>query len=79
MGSKCFKKKFYAGNKPIKIGDLNVDNIVISKLVKTKTNSKYCIRYLDKVIKPLILIMPNMLSYVKHLKLKKEIKIKTIN
>ena len=35
-------RKFYA--------DVNVDNIVISKLLKTKTNSKYLIGYLDKVI-----------------------------
>ena len=33
--------------KPIKIWDLNVDNIVILKLVITKTNSKYLITYLN--------------------------------
>ena len=31
--------------KPIKIWDVNVGNIVISKLFKTKTNSKYVIGY----------------------------------
>ena len=31
--------------KTIKIGDVNVDNKVISKLVKTKTNSTYLIGY----------------------------------
>ena len=31
----------------IKIWDINVDNIVISNLVKTKTNYKYLICYLD--------------------------------
>ena len=31
------KEKFYAAKEPIKIWDVNVDNIVISKLVKTKT------------------------------------------
>ena len=36
-------KSFYASKKPIKIWDVNVDNIVVSKLVKTKTNSKYLI------------------------------------
>ena len=45
-------------------------NIVISKLFKTKANSKYCIRHLDKVIKPLILIMPNRLIYAKTFKVK---------
>ena len=33
--------------KPIKIWDVNVDNIVISKLVETKNNSKYFVEYLD--------------------------------
>ena len=61
--------------KTLKIWDVNVDNIVISKLVKTKTNSKYLIGYLDKDIRPLVLIMPKM-DMLKHLKLKKEIKIK---
>ena len=64
--------------KTLKIWDVNVDNIVISKLVKTKTNSKYLIGYLVKDIRPLVLIMPKM-DMLKHLKLKKEIKIKTIN
>ena len=30
------KENFYAAKNPIKIWDVNVDNIVISKLVKTK-------------------------------------------
>ena len=34
------KENFYNAKKPIKVSDVNVDNIVISKLVKTKTNSK---------------------------------------
>ena len=33
-------KKFYVAKRPIKVYDVNVDNIVISKLAKTKTNSK---------------------------------------
>ena len=39
--------------------------IYISKLVKTKTNSRYLIGYLDKDIRPLVLIMPKMSEYVK--------------
>ena len=35
------KEKFYAGKKPIQISDVNVDNIISSKLVQTKTNSKH--------------------------------------
>ena len=64
-------EKFYATNKPIKIWDINVDNIGISKLVKTKTNSKYFIGYLDHyrtIIGPLVLIMPRMSGYAKTFK-----------
>ena len=53
------KENFDAAKKPIKIWDINVDNIVVSKLVETKTNSKYLIGIkFDKAIKPLVLIMP---------------------
>ena len=58
---------------------VNVDNIVISKLVETKSNFNYLIGYLDKAVRPLVLIMPRKSEYVKILKLNKEIKIKTIN
>ena len=51
------KERFYAAKEPIKIWNVKVDNIVTSKLVKTKTNSKYCIGYLDKAIRLLGLIM----------------------
>ena len=37
------KETFYAAKKPIKTWDVNFDSIVTSKLVKTKTNSKYLI------------------------------------
>ena len=43
----------------------NIDNIVISKLVTTKTNSKYLVGYLVKAIRPLVLIMLKMSGYVK--------------
>ena len=56
--------------KPINIWDGNVDNIVISKLVKTKTNSKYLIGYLDKIIRPLVLVLPKKSGYVKTFKVK---------
>ena len=64
------KEKFYAAKRPTKIWDVNVDNIVISKLVKTKTNSKYSIGCLDKIIRSLVLIMPKMSGYVKTFKVK---------
>ena len=58
----CCKKR------PIKIWDDNVDNNFISKLVKTQSNSKYLIKYLDKAIRPLVLIMPKRIGYVNILK-----------
>ena len=48
--------------------DVKFDNIVISKLVKTKSNSRYLIEYLDKYTRPLVLIMPKMSEYFKTLK-----------
>ena len=52
------------------IWDVNADNIVISKLLKTKTNSKYLIAYLDKAVRPLVLILPKMEGYIKTFKVK---------
>ena len=59
--------------RPIKIWDVNFDNIVISKLVKTKTNSKYLIGYLNKAIRQLVLIIPKMSGYVKTFKVEDKI------
>ena len=50
--------------------------------MKAKTNSKYCIGYLDKAVRPMVLIMPKISGYLKlsrNLKLKKEIKTKPLN
>ena len=44
------KKKFFTVKRPIKNWDVNVDGTVISKLLKTKTNSKSLIGFLDKTI-----------------------------
>ena len=63
--TKIAKENFYAAKKRIKIWDVNVDNKVISKLVKTKTKSKYLIGYSEKDIRPLVLIMPKTSGYVK--------------
>ena len=49
----------------MKIWDVNVDNIVIPKLIKTKTN---LIEYLDKDIRPLVFILIKMSGYVKTFK-----------
>ena len=63
--TKVSKETFYGAKKPINIWDVNVDNIVVSKLIKTNNNSKYLIEYLDEVIKPLVLILPKMSGYIK--------------
>ena len=65
---KIAKEKFYASRKSIKIWDVNVNNLVISKLAKTKHNSKYLTGYLDKYIRPLVLIMPKLCGYVRTFK-----------
>ena len=67
------KEKFYAAKRPIKFWGVNVDNIVISKLFKTKSNFKYFIGYLDKDMRALVLIMPKMIGYVENFKVDDEI------
>ena len=54
--------------------NFNVDNIVISKLVETRTNSKHLAEYLDNVVRSFVLVLPKMSGY-----LKLKTKIKTIN
>ena len=66
------KERFYSAKRPIKTWKVNVDNIVISKFVNTKTTSKYLIGYLDKTIRPLVLKMPKMSGYVKTFKVKEK-------
>ena len=59
--TKVANRKFHGSKKSIEIGDVGVgDVIVISKLVETKNNSKYLIRYLDQFIKLLVFILPKM-------------------
>ena len=57
------KERFYAAKNPINIWDVNTDTIVISKLIETKSNSKYFIGYLGKIITALVLIMPKMSGF----------------
>ena len=68
------KEKFYAAKQTIKIWNVNIDNIVVSKLVETKTNSSLLIgiKY-DKTIKQLASIMPKMSGYVKTFKVEDKI------
>ena len=50
----------------------------MSKLIETKNNSKYLIGYLDRVIRLLVLTLPEMSGYVKRFK-DQEIKMEIIN
>ena len=68
----------YGAKRPVIVWDVNIDNIVISKLVKTKTNPNYLIRYLDKVIRPLVSILSKMSGYVKTFKVEDKDKDKSI-
>ena len=70
FGGKNSKRKVLCSKKPVKVWDVHADNIVISKLVKTKTNSRYYIGYLGKAIRPLVPIIPKMSKYVKIFKVK---------
>ena len=56
--------------KTIRICNVYVNDIVISKLVETENNSKYLIGNLDKVIRPLVLILIKLNGYVKIFKVK---------
>ena len=71
---KIVKKKFYAARKTYKIWNVNVDNIVVLKLVEKKTSSKYLIGIIiHKATKPLVLIMPKMSRCVKTFKVEDRI------
>ena len=54
------KENLYAAKSHMKIWDVNIDNILISKLVSSKTNFKFLIGYLDKYIRQLVLITSKM-------------------
>ena len=62
------KEKFYVTKKPKNIWDVNVDNIVISNLIKRKPNTKYMIGYLDEDIRPLDSTMPKISGYINTFK-----------
>ena len=54
------EQSFNPAAKPMQVWNVNADNIVISKLVITKIDSKYLTGNLDKTVKPLVLIMTKM-------------------
>ena len=61
------------------IWDVNVNNLVISKLVDTNNNSTYLIEYLGEVTTPLVLTLPKVSEYIKTFKIKVERRTKIIN
>ena len=59
--------------------NVGVDHIIISKLIERKNDSKNLTRYLDEVIRSLVLILPKISEYVNNFKEKKLLeKYKTI-
>ena len=52
--TKVTKEGFCGAKKLIKICDVNVDSMAISKFFETRNNSKYLIGSLDEVIRPLV-------------------------
>ena len=68
--TKVEQEQFYAAKLSVNIWDVNIDNIAMSILIKTKSNSKYLIGYLDELIRPLVLIFPKINGYVKTFKVK---------
>ena len=64
------KRKVLCCKNTINNWDVNVYNIVISRLIETKTNYKYLfgIKF-DKAMRLLVLKMPKMSGYVKTFKI----------
>lgn len=65
FGNTNVAKKKVGAKMSMQILDVDVEKIIISKLVKRKDNSKYLTVYLDDVLRPLVLISPKMNGYVK--------------
>lgn len=65
--TKITKQEFYGTEEPIKIGHNDVDNIVVSKSIEAKENLTVW-SYLDKVIRPLVLIMSRMNGFARTFK-----------
>ena len=63
------KSSFYKNKKLFSLNDIDDNKILVSKkeLYGTKCSSKYFIGYNDDdVIRPLCIILPQMIGYVKH-------------
>ena len=69
MKKKTNKSNFYKNKKLFNLNDIDVDKILVSKTESygTKNSLKYFIGYSDNdVIRPLCIIIPQMIGYVKH-------------
>ena len=68
FGDKEIKKSgFYKNKKVIKIDDIDVNKILVSKEEPygTKNSLKYFVGYNNNVIRPLCIRLPQMMGYVK--------------
>ena len=66
---KINKSNFYKNKKLFNLNDIDVNKILVSKKEScgTKNSFKYFIAYNDgDVIRPLYIILPQMIGYVKH-------------
>ena len=70
LGEKKVTKEKFVLQKNIKIWDANINNIVISKLIETKTNSKYLTVYLNKIMRPIVLTTLKVSGCVKTFNVK---------
>ena len=66
FGKISSKRKFDGAKKIIKILDVDINSIVILKLVETRKRSKYMNGYLD--VRPITLMLLKMSEYVKTFK-----------
>ena len=66
---KINKSNFYKNKKMFSLNDIHVNKILVSKKKScgTKNSLKYFIGYNDdNVIRPLCIILPQVIGYVKH-------------
>ena len=63
------KKEFHKSKQPIDLMSVNVDQIVVSDKFKHNNEGfKYFIGYQEgKIVKPLCIILPQMIGYIKYL------------
>ena len=61
------KKEFYENKKGIKLKDVHVDKIVVSNKVKVNDEiNKVFIGYIDESVIPLVILLPQMSSWIKY-------------